>query len=252
MASVESRRLIAANWKMHGVKKSNTELFKILEASIHLPRSLEIYICPPATLISTFAGLVRGSRIRIGAQDCHAEPSGAYTGEVSAEMLADAGASLVIVGHSERRAIYKETDSDVRAKTLAAWRAGLTAVVCIGETNAEREMSQTLPAVDRQIDGSLPNGGRPENLVIAYEPVWAIGTGLTPSPTDVANVHNFVRRRLVERYGLGGDAIRILYGGSVKPDNAKELLSAQNVDGALVGSASLKADEFLGIAKIYA
>jgi len=166
-------------------------------------------------------------------------------------MLKDAGASAIIVGHSERRIEHKETDADVRAKTLAVWRAGLTAIVCIGETRAEREARQTLDVVRRQIDGSLPNAARPENLLVAYEPVWAIGTGLTPTPADVADVHAGVRARLIERYGAGAEGIRILYGGSVKPANAKELMTVENVDGALVGGASLNADEFLGIVSVY-
>lgn len=248
MAGSERRRLMAANWKMNGLKKSNTELFKILEDSIHLPRDVDIVICPPATLITTFSGLVRGSRLKIGAQDCHTEPHGAFTGEIAAEMMADAGATSVIVGHSERRVNHQETDSDVRAKTLAAWRAGLVAIVCIGENRAERDARETLQVVGRQINDSLPNGGRAENLVIAYEPIWSIGTGATPSTSDIGEVHTFIRGRLGERFGTAGQGIRLIYGGSVRPNNAKELLAAENVDGALVGGASLRAEEFLAIA----
>jgi triosephosphate isomerase len=251
MASRESRRLVAANWKMNGLKKSNAELFKILEESIHLPRDVEVVVCPPATLISTFAGLVRGSRLKIGAQDCHAEPSGPFTGDISAEMVADSGASYVIVGHSERRVLHKETDADVRAKTLGAWRAALTAIVCVGETSTQRDARETLQVIGEQMEGSLPNGGRTENLVIAYEPVWAIGSGATPRPDDVSEVHTFIRRKLNDRFGVGAQGIRIIYGGSVRPANAKELLNAQNVDGALVGSASLRAEEFVAIANVY-
>ena len=251
MANPGRRPMVAGNWKMNGLKKSSSELLKMTENCVNLSRNVEILVCPPATLIASFSGLSRGSRIRIGAQDCHAEASGAFTGDISAEMLKDAGASAIIVGHSERRTGHKETDAEVRAKTLAVWRAGLTAIVCIGETRAEREARQTLDVVRRQIDGSLPNGGRPENLLVAYEPVWAIGTGLTPTIADIAEVHAAVRRRLVERYGSAAEGIRVLYGGSVKPDNAKALMAVENVDGALVGGASLKADEFLGIVAAY-
>jgi triosephosphate isomerase len=209
---------------------------------------VDIVICPPFTLISTFAGLVRGSRLKIGAQNCHQEPHGAFTGDVAAEMIADAGATHVIVGHSERRVHYSETDADVRAKTLGAWRAGLVAIVCIGESRSERDARETLQVVGRQLSDSLPNGGRAENLVIAYEPVWSIGTGATPLAEDIAEVHTFIRRRLGERYGTAGQGVRVIYGGSVRPTNAKELLSAENVDGALVGGASLRAEEFLAIA----
>jgi triosephosphate isomerase len=208
-------------------------------------------ICPPATLIMTFAQAAAGSKIEIGGQDCHAEPSGAFTGDISAEMLADLGARAVIVGHSERRALHKETDAEVRAKAQAAWRAGLTAIVCIGETRAEREAGHTLAVLGRQLDGSLPDGITAARLVVAYEPVWAIGTGLTPTSADVAQAHEFVRKRIVERHGAVGNAVRILYGGSVKPSNAKELMAVANVDGALVGGASLKAEDFLGIAAVY-
>jgi triosephosphate isomerase len=166
-------------------------------------------------------------------------------------MLADLGAKAVIVGHSERRTLHKETDADVRAKAQAAWRAGLTAIVCIGETRAEREAGQTLEVLGRQLDGSLPNGVTAANLVVAYEPVWAIGTGLTPTVADVAQAHEFIRKRIIERHGAAGNAVRILYGGSVKPSNAKELIAVANVDGALVGGASLKAEDFLGIAAVY-
>jgi triosephosphate isomerase (TIM) len=251
MANAERRPLVVGNWKMNGLRKSSSELLRILEDGVKLPRHVELVICPPATLVANFAGLVRGSRVRIGAQDCHPEPAGAYTGDIAAEMLADAGAVMVIIGHSERRSYHKETDAQVRVKTLAAWRAGMAAIVCIGETRAERDSRQTLDVIARQLAASLPEGGRGESLVIAYEPVWAIGTGLTPTPDDVAQVHNLIRARLVERYRNAGEDMRILSGGSVKPANAKELMHVENVDGALVGSASLKADEFLGIAAAY-
>jgi triosephosphate isomerase len=251
MASVERRPLVVGNWKMNGLRKSSTELLRLLEDAVKLPRHIDLVVCPPATLVANFAGLARGSRVRIGAQDCHPEPAGAYTGDVSAEMLADAGAVVVIIGHSERRSYHKETDAQVRVKTLAAWRAGMTAIVCIGETRAEREARQTLDVVARQLSASLPEGARGENLVVAYEPVWAIGTGLTPTAADIAEVHKLIRNKLVDRYRGAGEAMRILYGGSVKPANAKELISVENVDGALVGGASLKADEFLSIARAF-
>jgi triosephosphate isomerase (TIM) len=251
MANLERRPLVAGNWKMNGLKQSSGELLRIVENVVNLPRKVEIVVCPPATLIANFVTLARGSRVRIGAQDCHAEPSGAFTGDISAEMLKDAGASFIIVGHSERRILHKETDADVRAKALAVWRTALTAIVCIGETRGEREARQTLDVVRRQIDNSLPNGARPENLVVAYEPVWAIGTGLTPTVADIAEVHLAIRHRLTDRFGAAANGIRILYGGSVKPSNARELMAIAHVDGALVGGASLKADEFLGIVAAY-
>jgi triosephosphate isomerase (TIM) len=252
MASPQRRPMVAGNWKMNGLKRSSAEFLKIVENSVALPRHVDIAVCPPATLIASFAPLSRGSRVRLGAQDCHPEAAGAFTGDISAEMLKDAGASVIIVGHSERRTHHEETDADVRTKTLGVWRAGLSAIVCIGETRAERDSRQTLDVVRRQIDGSLPNGARAENLLVAYEPVWAIGTGLTPTAADIAEVHAFVRRRLTERFGANAEGIRILYGGSVKPDNAKELMAVANVDGALVGGASLKVDDFLGIIAAYA
>jgi triosephosphate isomerase len=208
-------------------------------------------VCPPATVIATFAAAARGSALAIGAQDCHAAASGPHTGDISAEMLADAGACAVIVGHSERRTDHHETDADVCAKAQAVWRAGLIAIVCVGERRAEREARKTLEIVGRQLEGSLPDGATAGKLVVAYEPVWAIGTGLTPTQDDVAEVHAFVRKQLAERFGGDGGRIRILYGGSVKPGNAKELLTVSDVNGALVGGASLKAEDFLGIAAVY-
>jgi triosephosphate isomerase len=192
-----------------------------------------------------------GTGLAVGGQDCHAEASGAFTGDISAEMLSDAGASAVIVGHSERRTYHRETDADVRAKALAARRAGLLAIVCIGETRADRESGRTLDVLRAQLAGSLPDGATGANLVVAYEPVWAIGTGLTPTPDDVAEVHTFIRSHLAERFRREAEAVRILYGGSVKASNARELMAVANVDGALVGGASLKADEFLAIADVY-
>jgi triosephosphate isomerase len=245
------RPLVAGNWKMHGTMASATELARIIQGSTELAPKLDLLVCPPATLVRTFADLVSGSTVAIGGQDCHPEPSGAFTGDVSAEMLADAGAEAVIVGHSERRTHHAETDAKIRAKVRAAWRAGLMAIACVGETRAEREAEKMLSVVARQLADSLPDTVSADNLVIAYEPVWAIGSGLTPSPADVAEVHGFIRKRLVERFGAVGDGIRVLYGGSVKAGNARELLGVANVDGALVGGASLKAEEFLAIAQAY-
>jgi triosephosphate isomerase len=190
--------------------------------------------------------------VAIGAQNCHAEPSGAFTGEISAEMLADAGAAAVIVGHSERRALCHESDADVCRKAQAAWRAGLLAIVCIGETREDRVAGRTLAVIGSQLDGSIPDGATAGNLVIAYEPVWAIGTGLTPTPADVAEVHGFIRDRLAARFTGSAAGMRLLYGGSVKPSNAKELMAVANVDGALVGGASLDPKDFLAIAGVYA
>jgi triosephosphate isomerase len=244
------RPLVAGNWKMNGLKSSAAELAKIVAGARDLP-ALDMLVCPPATLVASFAAAAEGSRVGIGAQDCHAEPSGAYTGDISAEMLKDAGASAVIVGHSERRLYHRESDAQVRAKALAARRAGLLAVVCVGETRQERDRGDALAVVRAQLDGSLPDAVVPDQLVVAYEPVWAIGTGLTPTARDVAEMHAFIRERLSFRYGREGEGIRILYGGSVKPANARELMAVEHVDGALVGGASLKADEFLPIASVY-
>jgi triosephosphate isomerase len=251
MAAVKVVPLVAGNWKMNGLLASQGELKKIIAGAGSLSGKADLMICPPATLIANFAVAARGSALAIGGQDCHAEASGAHTGDLSAEMLADAGARAVILGHSERRADHHETDAQVRAKAQAAWRAGLLAVVCVGELRAEREAGKTLDIVGRQLEGSVPDKATGATLVIAYEPVWAIGTGLTPTPADVGEVHGFIRQRLGKRFAGDGAAIRILYGGSVKPGNAKELLTVPEVNGALVGGASLKAEDFLGIAAVY-
>jgi triosephosphate isomerase len=243
------RPLVAGNWKMHGLRASAAEVVKIIRGASELEGTLDLLVCPPATLIAEFAGLARGSPLRIGGQDCHAQASGAFTGDISAEMLKDAGASAVIVGHSERRSEHRETDAQVRAKALAAQRAGLMPIVCVGETRAQREAGQASAIVRTQLDGSLPDSV--EHLVVAYEPVWAIGTGLTPTPGDIAGMHGLIRRHLDARFGPAGQGVRILYGGSVKASNARELLGVAEVDGALVGGASLKADEFLAIARVY-
>lgn len=247
------RPLVAGNWKMNGLKASAEVLAEIQAGySAALKAKVDLAICPPATLVSSFAVASVGTRVAVGGQDCHAKESGAYTGEISAEMLADAGADYVIVGHSERRQYNGEKDADVAAKAAAAYRAGLIAIVCVGETKAEREAGKTLAVVRKQLRGSVPAGSTPQNLVIAYEPVWAIGTGLTPTAADVAEVHAAIReelRRLVGKAEQG--KVRILYGGSVKPSNAAELMAVDNVDGALVGGASLVAADFLGIAGAY-
>jgi triosephosphate isomerase len=250
MAGEMRRPLVAGNWKMNGLGASIAELDAIAAGAARLPAA-DLMICPPATLIAAFAARAKGTRVAIGGQDCHATASGAFTGDLSAEMLADAGATAVIVGHSERRTYHCEGDADVRAKAEAAWRAGLMAIVCIGETQAQREAGETLIVVGRQLQGSVPNGATAANLVVAYEPVWAIGSGLTPTPADVAEVHGSIRQALVARFGAAGQGMRILYGGSVKPANAKELMAVPDVDGALVGGASLKAADFLGIAAAY-
>jgi triosephosphate isomerase len=251
MMATARRPLVAGNWKMNGLTTSLAELDRMIAAAPRLAPKVDLMVCPPATLMAACAARAAGSALAIGGQDCHAEASGAFTGDISAEMLKDAGASAVIVGHSERRSLHHESDADVRAKALAARRAGLMAVVCVGESRDERVAGRTLDVVGAQIAGSLPDGTAAQTLVVAYEPVWAIGTGLTPTPADVAEVHGFIRGKLVERFGAAGEGMRILYGGSVKPSNAKELMGVADVDGALVGGASLKADEFLAIAGVY-
>src|SRR6195256_5430540 len=247
MMATARRPLVAGNWKMKGLTTPLAELDRMTAAAPRLAPKVDLMVCPPATLTAACAARAAGSPLAIGGQDCRAEASGAFTGDISAEMLKDAGASAVIVGHSERRSLHHESDADVRAKALAARRAGLMAVVCVGESRDERVAGRTLDVVGAQIAGSLPDGATAQTLVVAYEPVWAIGTGLTPTPTDVAEVHGFIRGKLVKRFGAAGEGVRILYGGSVKPSNAKELMAVADVDGALVGGASLKADGFLAI-----
>ncbi len=237
---------------MNGLKASAAEFGAMMEGyDDELKELVDLMVCPPATLVMAFSQMALQSPLSVGGQDCHPEASGAHTGDVSAEMMADSGAAAVIVGHSERRQDHGETDEIVRAKAEAAWRAGLTAVVCVGETEAERHAGETLARIGTQLDGSLPDGSQAARLVVAYEPVWAIGTGLTPTPQDVAEVHAFIRERLVSRFGAEGARTRILYGGSVKPGNAAELMAVANVDGALVGGASLQAADFLAIAEAY-
>jgi triosephosphate isomerase (TIM) len=242
------RPLIAGNWKMNGLKTSMTEFEAMLAGARTVAGKADLLVCPPATLLAAFADKARGTGLVVGAQDCHPKTSGAHTGDISAEMLADAGAKAIIVGHSERRADHGESDALVRQKAEAAWRAGLTAIVCIGETRAHRDGGQTLDICGGQLQGSLPDGATSANLVVAYEPVWAIGTGLTPTTADVEQVHRFIRGALTDRFKAEGALIRILYGGSVKPSNAAELMAVANVNGALIGGASLKAADFLAIA----
>ena len=243
------RPLIAGNWKMNGLRASSAEFQAMLAGAPGVAAKADLLVCPPATLIAAFAEKARGSNtIAIGAQDCHPRASGAHTGDLSAEMLADAGASAIIVGHSERRADHGESDALVRQKTEAVWRAGLTAIVCIGETQHQRDAGQALDICRGQLDLSLPDQARADNLVVAYEPVWAIGTGLTPTVGDVQQIHKFIRDFLIARFNGEGARTRILYGGSVKPSNAAELMAVANVNGALVGGASLKAADFLAIA----
>jgi len=251
MAAETRRPLVAGNWKMNGLRSALRELVEIARGAARIPRA-DIMVCPPATLIAEFAAAARDTPVRIGAQDCHCEPAGAFTGDLSAEMLKDAGASAVIVGHSERRIHHKETDAKVRAKALAARRAGLLAIVCVGETRTQREGGSALAVVGAQLDGSLPDGTDADAVIVAYEPVWAIGSGLTPTPSDIAEMHGFIRRRLSSRFGQAMEQARVLYGGSVKASNAGELMSISDVDGALVGGASLNAREFLAIAGVYA
>jgi triosephosphate isomerase (TIM) len=247
------RPLIAGNWKMNGLKISAVEFEAMLAGAAEVAGKADLLVCPPATLIAVFAEKALGSKnLAIGAQDCHPKASGANTGDISAEMLADAGASAIIVGHSERRADHGESDVLVRQKAEAAWRAGLTAIVCIGETQHQRDAGQTLDICRGQLTGSLSDMATSANLVVAYEPVWAIGTGLTPTIGDVEQIHKFIRELLTARFNAEGMKIRILYGGSVKPSNARELMAVANVNGALIGGASLKASDFLAIAGSYA
>ncbi|MCL4105295.1 UNVERIFIED_CONTAM: hypothetical protein GTU68_055426 [Idotea baltica] len=236
------RKLVAGNWKMNGTLASLQEI-ETLAASHAGSSDIDILICPPAPLIGPMAA--KSGSILVGAQDCHTAPHGAHTGDVSAEILKEAGATHIITGHSERRTDHGETDADIRAKSEAVWGAGLTAVLCIGETEAQQEAGETLDAIARQLSGSVPDAATPENLVIAYEPVWAIGTGKVPTTDQIGMVHDFIRNALVDRFGTDtGTGVRLLYGGSVKASNADDIFAVENVDGALVGGASLKASDF--------
>lgn len=244
------RPLVAGNWKMNGLKTALGEARRVRQG---LPAgvAVDVMICPPATLLAALAAEAAGSPLQVGGQDCHWSASGAHTGDLSAEMLKDAGATAVIVGHSERRSDHGELSHTVRRKAEAAHRVGLVAIVCVGETAGERRAGLTLAVVGRQLAASLPDTATAADTVIAYEPVWAIGTGLTPTAADVAQVHAFLRAQVAARFGEDGRRMRLLYGGSVKPANAEELMAVRDVDGALVGGASLKADDFLGIIAAY-
>ena len=240
------RKLAAGNWKMNGTAASLTEL-DILK-SLLPPDTPDVVICPPAPLLYRATQAAKDTGVQIGAQDCHMQESGAFTGDISASMIADTGATHVIVGHSERRDAHEERDRDVRKKAKTAWAAGLTAIICIGETLEDHEANNTLDIIAGQLAGSLPSAVTPTNTVIAYEPIWAIGTGKVPTLEQIVEVHDFIRERLTNRYGAEiADMIPLLYGGSVKPDNAATIFRAANVDGALVGGASLKATDFAPI-----
>jgi len=239
------RQLVAGNWKMNGLLADGTALAGALRDGCHdLP--CDLVVCPPATILHAVARVLDGSPIAPGGQDCHSEPAGPHTGDISAAMLRDAGASWVILGHSERRAAHHETDEIVREKVLAATTAGLTPIVCVGETDEQRQSGRETEVVGWQIAGSLPKGF---TGAVAYEPVWAIGSGRSATEADVATMHAFIREELRRQFGWAGESIRILYGGSVKPENAAAILALAHVGGALVGGASLKADDFLAIAR---
>ena len=238
--------LIAGNWKMNGLSSALEEVDALIRALKARPAGPDVLVCPPATLISRVAARASGV-VAVGGQDCDTRPSGAFTGDVSAEMLRDAGATWVIVGHSERRQYHKETDKLIADKAKAAWRAGLGVIICIGETQTERNDGREEEIVDRQLATSVPDGAAAARTAIAYEPVWAIGTGQTPTNEEIARMHVHLRSELNRRFGEGGRAIPILYGGSVNPKNAKEILAVSEVGGALVGGASLKAADFLAI-----
>ncbi len=246
--------LVAGNWKMNGQRSSITEVMAIRDAILEAQNKpkTDVMICPPATLLMVLAELIDNSVVAFGGQDCHILEKGAHTGDISAAMLKDAGASAIIVGHSERRENHSETDDIVLQKAQAVHNQGLMAIVCIGETKGQRQAGLTIEVVSRQLAASVPEGATAKNTVIAYEPVWAIGTGLVPTLEDVANVHKAIRKALCERFPAQGANMRILYGGSVNPTNAQDLMSVENVNGALVGGASLKATDFLQIIDVYA
>jgi triosephosphate isomerase len=241
------KTLIAGNWKMNGTRKDLSQVRALRKVSASA--AVDIAICPPATLLGAMREAVRGSKISLGGQDCHPQTHGAHTGDISAEMMKGEGAKYVIVGHSERRSDHGENNKTVASKVVAAHRAGLVAIMCLGETLAERKKGDALKVIGQQLRGSLPKGVSSKNTVIAYEPVWAIGTGLTPTSQEIAQAHAHLRRALVRLCGTDGHKFRILYGGSVKPDNATEILALPNVNGALVGGASLKAKDFGAIIK---
>jgi len=247
------RALVAGNWKMHGTRASFAEIETLaLRLSEMKDDACEVVVCPPATLVQDFAARCPSPRIAFGGQDCHFQSAGAFTGDISCQMLADAGASYVIVGHSERRSLHLESDDLVRRKAEAAQACGLTSIICLGETRDQRDSGQTLQVITQQLDLSVPAESTAGNTVIAYEPVWAIGTGVTPSEAEIEEVHTHIRQSLLEKWGTEGAMFRLLYGGSVKPSNAREILLITNVNGALVGGASLKAEDFVGIISVYA
>ena len=242
-------KLIAGNWKMNGLQADGVALATRIAEWVAAERPpVDLAVFPPATLIAPVVAAIAGRAVAIGGQDCHAAAKGAHTGDIAAPMLADLGCRYAIVGHSERRQNHGETDAQIAAKATAAQQAGLIAIVCVGETDAERSRGDALSVVTRQIEGSVPAGSTSRNCVVAYEPVWAIGTGKTASAADVAEMHAAIRRQLSTRLP-DGQGVRVLYGGSVKPDNARELLAVPNVDGALVGGASLDAKSFIAIAQ---
>lgn len=249
MTGSQPRPLVAGNWKMNGLSSQLEEIRLLAGMLDGAALRCDVLVCPPATLLSRASAIVPG--VALGGQDCHAQAAGAHTGDVSAEMLKDGGASMVIVGHSERRTNHHESDATVAAKAEAVWRAGLVAIICIGETLDERKGGKTLAVLSRQLKGSIPKGATAANTIIAYEPVWAIGTGLTPTTAEVTEAHAHIRAELKTIMAGEGPKTRILYGGSVKPGNAVELMGAANVNGALVGGASLKAADFIGIIKAY-
>ena len=239
---LERKALVAGNWKMNGRRADGVALARAIAERAKAPHACDLLVCPPATLLRPVGEALAGSGVALGGQDCHAAASGAFTGCISTEMLHDAGCSHVIVGHSERRQTCGESDADVQAKTSAAWRAGLVAIICVGETRSEREAGIAIAVVSNQLAGSVPDDAAADNLVIAYEPVWAIGTGLTPTIADITEMHAAIRSRIPA-------GTRILYGGSVNPKNAADILALPEVDGALVGGASLKAEDFWAIAE---
>ncbi|KAA2316108.1 triose-phosphate isomerase [Pseudooceanicola sediminis] len=237
------RKMAAGNWKMNGLRSSLAELDKLARA--HPTAKCDLLVCPPATLLCAAATTCGNSAIRVGGQTCHDAVSGAHTGDISAQMLRDAGATAVILGHSERRQDHDERSEDVRLLAQAAQAANLQTVICVGESLFQRQATNTLDIIGAQLSLSIPDSSTGENLVVAYEPVWAIGSGMTPTPDQIGEVHDFMRARLEQRFGYGvGKSVRLLYGGSVKPANAAEIFAISNVDGALVGGASLKAEDF--------
>ena len=245
-----ARKIAAGNWKMNGLSASGDQLEDLM--AVEAANAVEVVICPPATLLSLFSAQTAGSGVEIGGQDCHAAASGAHTGDIAAEMVADTGATYVIVGHSERRTDHGETNAVVAGKVTAGQRAGLTVILCLGETLQDREAGYTLAVVRQQLHGSLPDDADPTKLVIAYEPVWAIGTGLTPTNGQIAEVHADLRAALTDRIGAAAADVPLLYGGSVKAANAAEIFAVPDVDGALVGGASLKVTDFTPIVEALA